>query len=143
MSFRLYKEGQGTWARGTLAFIFGITGIFASVRLFGYLEAEGIAEAGFQIPVIGWEIGLQSLLVGLVLVPFGVVGVWLYNKPNLADFLIETEGELKNKVTWPTRKEATNNSIVVIVTCVLLGLWVSFADTVFHWLKKVMYSIDG
>ena len=30
-------------------------------------------------------------------------GIWYYNKPSLSDFLIETEAELENKVTWLTR----------------------------------------
>ena len=38
------------------------------------------------------------------------------NKPSLSDFLIETEAELENKVTWPTRDETTRNSLVVCVT---------------------------
>ncbi len=53
--------------------------------------------------------------------------------------MIDTESELRNKVTWPTPKEARNNSIVVVVTCVLLGLWIVFADILFKKLKELIY----
>ena len=69
--------------------------------------------------------------------------MWLYNHPRLSDFLIDTESELKNKVTWPTRKETTNNSIVVIITCVIFGLWISFADVVFQKIQNLLYGLGN
>ena len=56
-------------------------------------------------------------------------------------FLIETEAELKNKVTWPTRKETTNNSIVVVVTCLFFGLWIAFADVACQWAQDLLYGL--
>ncbi len=139
MSFQLYKEGQGTLARGLLAFIVIGTGIFAAVRLTAYMEGADLLSGGVTIPFIGWAIAWRQLLaVGLV-VPFGLLGVHLYNRPKLADFMIDTESELRNKVTWPTPKEARNNSIVVVVTCVLLGLWIVAADLLFNKLKELIY----
>ncbi len=143
MSFQLYKEGQGTWARGTLAFVVGATGIFAAVRGYGFLETENLLAGELVLPFIGWGVGWRELIALVILLPFGVAGIWLYNTPKLADFLVDTEGELKNKVTWPTQKETMNNSAVVVVTCVLLGLWVVFADLVFGYLKDFIYGIGA
>lgn len=45
-------------------------------------------------------------------------------------FLAEVAAELK-KSSWPTRKELVDSTIVVIITMVILGLFVAFADVVF------------
>jgi preprotein translocase subunit SecE len=47
---------------------------------------------------------------------------WIYlwqQKPKVADFIIDVEGELK-KVTWPTMQEVVNASIVVVICVVVL-----------------------
>jgi preprotein translocase SecE subunit len=142
MSFRLYKEGQGIWARGSLATMVGVTGLYATVSFFAWLEGtEWSRNVLFRIPFLEWSIRVQSVAAIAVLLPFVIGGVWLYNNPRLSDFLIDTEGELKNKVTWPTRKVTINNSIVVIVTCVILGLWISFADVVFQKVQDLLYGL--
>ncbi len=142
MSFRLYKEGQGNWTRGTLATLIGLTGVFAAISLFDWLGTQEWATEGQGVfPFFNWKISWQVLLSGLLMVPFGLVGIWLFNQRKLSDFLIDTESELKNKVTWPTRREVANNSIVVVVTCVLMGVWIMFADQLFRVLKDWVYGL--
>jgi len=46
------------------------------------------------------------------------------------DFLAEVAVELK-KSSWPTRQDLTGSTLVVIVTVLILGLFVAFADLVF------------
>jgi preprotein translocase subunit SecE len=46
------------------------------------------------------------------------------------EFINEVIVELK-KSAWPTRQELIDSTLVVIVTVVILGLFVSFADVVF------------
>jgi len=46
------------------------------------------------------------------------------------EFLSEVVVELK-KSAWPTRQELIDSTIVVIVTVIILGLFVAFADVVF------------
>ena len=48
----------------------------------------------------------------------------------LRGFLNEVLIELK-KSSWPTRKELTNSTFVVMATILILGLFVAFADLVF------------
>ena len=50
-------------------------------------------------------------------------------------FLMEVWAELK-KSAWPTRTELVDSTLVVLVTVVLLGLFVSFADLVFVWVIR-------
>ncbi|MGE3163335.1 MAG: preprotein translocase subunit SecE [Planctomycetota bacterium] len=139
MAFRLYKEGQGAKARNTLAFVVGGTGLFASVSVYEYLRSK-IQGSFFKIPLFNWSVSVPSIVAILVLGVFVVAGIWLYNQPKLSDFLIDTETELKTKVTWPTKKETLNNSIVVVVTCLLLGIWVVGADLLLGVLKDKLYG---
>jgi len=58
----------------------------------------------------------------------------LQQKPNLLtrtkNFFNEVLVELK-KSAWPTRKELIDSTMIVIVTMVILGVFVAFADFVF------------
>ncbi len=132
---RLYKEGQGIWSRGLLATVIGGTGLLASVRTYQFLVENEMLES----QLLG--LGLRTIVAIGLMIPFFVLGAWLYNHPKLTDFLIDTESEMKNKVTWPTRKEAFNNSVVVVVSTVILGVWILVADSVFHLVKNWVYGI--
>jgi len=144
MVYRLYKEGQGIWARGALATVVGVTGLYATVSFFAWLEGTDWSRSElFRIPFLDWSIRIQSIASLVVLLPFILGGVWLYNHPKLTDFLIDTESELKNKVTWPTRKETVQNSVVVFLTCLVLGVWVSFADVIFQKIQDLLYGLTG
>lgn len=58
----------------------------------------------------------------------------LQKKPNVVvktqTFFNEVVVELK-KSSWPTRKELIDSTMMVIVTMVILGVFVAFADFVF------------
>lgn len=67
----------------------------------------------------------------------GVLTFWfawrLVNMPSFADFLIATEAEM-NKVSWPTRKRLFQDTIVVLVTTLLLTLFLLLVDVFWGWL---------
>jgi preprotein translocase subunit SecE len=50
--------------------------------------------------------------------------------PKIRGFLNEVVVELK-KSAWPTRQELVDSTLMVLVTVVLLGIFVSVADVVF------------
>lgn len=139
MAFRLYKEGQGTKARNLLAFVVGGTGFFASVTAYEFLRSK-VQGSFFTIPLFNWAVSVASIVAIVVLGIFVAAGIWLYNNAKLSDLLIDTESELRTKVTWPTRKETINNSIVVVITCLLLGIWVVGVDILFGILKDGLYG---
>ena len=59
------------------------------------------------------------------------------NYPTFADFLIATEAEL-NKVSWTTRKRLYQDTIVVLVTVILLTIFLFIVDLLWGWgLEKV------
>lgn len=57
-------------------------------------------------------------------------------------FLRETRAELK-KVTWPKRKEVYGTTLVVIVTCVIFGVYLWLVDVVMGWALTRIYSVLG
>jgi preprotein translocase subunit SecE len=51
----------------------------------------------------------------------------------LTNFLRDVKSELK-KVTWPSRPEVTNTTVVVIVATVVIGFYLFFWDLIAAWL---------
>jgi preprotein translocase SecE subunit len=140
MSFRLYKEGQGRWARGALASILFLVGLYATISISQWFDGNGWGtDVVFTVPVINWGPELKDLISVLILLPFLLGGVWYYNQPRVSDFLIDTEQELQHKVTWPTRPETVKNSFVVVVTCIVIMGWIVLADQAFKALQSVIY----
>ncbi len=46
------------------------------------------------------------------------------------DFVVEVFAELK-KSSWPNRSELMDSTVLVLVTVLVLGLFVAFADFIF------------
>jgi preprotein translocase SecE subunit len=71
----------------------------------------------------------------------GLLGVWfawrLVNMPAFGDFLIATEAEL-NKVSWTTQKRLLQDTVVVLVTVVLLTVFLFFADAGWGMVLKLI-----
>src|SRR5207244_1222870 len=63
----------------------------------------------------------------LILVASGWLAWRIVNWPTFADFLIATEAEM-NKVSWTTRKRLVQDTIVVLVTVVLLTVFLFAVD---------------
>lgn len=135
--WRIYKEGQGKWARGLLAFIVALTAIFAVASLH---EALPASSEPWRVPVLNWSFDYRWLLEAPLLVGSVFLGVWLFNRPTTADFLIETENELKNKVTWPSREEEINASLVVIVTVLIMLVFIFCVDSFLLWGERLIFS---
>src|SRR4029077_5664042 len=59
------------------------------------------------------------------------VSLWfayrVVNLPVFADFLIATEAEM-NKVSWTTQRRLVQDTIVVLVTVVLMAFYLAFCD---------------
>ena len=73
---------------------------------------------------------VMPLILGAVALWFG----WrLVNQPAFADFLIATEAEL-NKVSWTPRRRLVQDTIVVLVTTLLITFFLLFADLIWSQL---------
>jgi preprotein translocase SecE subunit len=77
----------------------------------------------------------------LVVAIFGAWFAWrLVSVPAFADFLIATEAEL-NKVSWTTRKRLIQDTVVVLVTVLLMALFILAVDT--GWYKLLSWDVIG
>ena len=76
---------------------------------------------------------------------FAVGGFFVFNLVNserFADFLIQTEGEMK-KVSWSSKAELIGSTAVVIVTVIIMALLIYVAD--FIWIAglKLITVLPG
>jgi len=61
-------------------------------------------------------------------------------RPNrIQKYIQETIGELR-KVTWPTRKEATNLTIIVLVVTLTMGLFLGVLDFLFSQFFALLFA---
>jgi preprotein translocase subunit SecE len=61
-------------------------------------------------------------------------------RPNfIQKYINETVGELR-KVTWPTRKEATNLTIIVLVVTIAVGLFLGLMDFFFSRFFALLFA---
>lgn len=59
-----------------------------------------------------------------------------------SNFLREVRSEIK-KVTWPSRKEVYNTTVVVIIAMVFFGFYLYFMDTFFSWVLLKIQAFFG
>jgi preprotein translocase SecE subunit len=128
-----YKRSQGQRVRrGTILGILALAGAGIFTMINHRTLGAGVQNWQVRIPFTdGRTLTLLPNIqytVPLLLV-FG--SVWLayrvVNLPVFADFLIATEAEL-NKVSWTTRKRLVQDTIVVLVTVVLLTVFLFVVD---------------
>lgn len=89
----------------------------------------GFGFAGVANPKIGGAVDATSFL-GAALAAVLCVVLWKRNE--VYDFCFETVDETR-KVVWPNKKETRDNTIVVIITSVIMSLILGFFDLI--WAK--------
>lgn len=57
-------------------------------------------------------------------------------------FLKEVRAEIK-RVTWPSRNEVYNTTIVVILATIFFGFYLFFMDIIFSWVVAQIKSLFG
>jgi preprotein translocase subunit SecE len=78
-------------------------------------------------------IGLGSVVVA------GIATYIAWKNEELFALATEVTGELR-KVTWPSRKETVQSTIVVIVTTIVSSLLLGFFDGVWAWATRMIYG---
>ena len=58
------------------------------------------------------------------------------------NFLKDVKAEIK-KVTWPSKTEVTNTTIVVIAATIFFGFYLFFMDVIFSWVIARIKSLFG
>lgn len=103
---------------------------------FGTLAAAGIAwlwakqfPGWFPENTILWQSGMAATGVAV----FGFLLWYLLNKPNIVEFMIATEAEMK-KVNWPSKKEIYGSTVVVIGGTLFIAALLTIIDFGFGFL---------
>jgi preprotein translocase SecE subunit len=68
-----------------------------------------------------------------------LITFYYWRNPRVFELATEVVSELK-KVTWPTRKETSNATVVVIVTVFISSLFLGFFDLVWSWSTDLIYK---
>ena len=124
MKLAIYKRGQGKYTRLCSGFGWGI------------LVALGCLTLYRQLAVIEMD-NEQAEMWVRTMVPVGLFAIlgsvifWLLNRPSLANFMIDAEGEMK-KVSWSSRKEIMVSTSIVIVVVFLMATFLSVVDLAFN-----------
>ncbi len=131
MLFR-YKPEEGRNAR-QIAFWGGEAVLFfGCMALRGTLDGIGSLQqslfSGFPaVPILGWRLSPSLLITVAVFLLGSYLLIRKLAAQKAAQHLIEVESEI-NKVTWPSFKEASNSSVVVISTVIVLMGFLALAD---------------
>jgi len=133
----IHKPGQGSAARW-ISYLLLTLLLFMGVRsLFGALHREGVTPLVADLPLVGDLTWVK--LICLVLFVFGVWGVhMLLNRASSVDLLIDTEQELR-KVSWPSRLEVKNATLVVSIVTVAMGAILYWADELLMLLFRFIF----
>lgn len=127
MSLTIYKRGQGYHTR-----LWSALSAFLLVAIGCYrLHLKLYSPDKFLI-CIGIPVAICAGLAFLI--------YWLVNKPNIADFLIAAEGEVK-KVSWANRRELVASTTIVIGVVLCMGFMLVGVDFVFRWLFEYVIKI--
>lgn len=125
-----YKPDQGRLARMAVFWLVFLLVFYGCMALRYQLDAwtpDGMRAKLFALPVVGdvsWNVA-----VSLLVIPGLTAGLLIryLNKAKIADFLIETEGELR-KVAWPSFDETRRASIIVIICVIILMTYLAGSD---------------
>ena len=127
------KPGQGTAVRATALVTLGSLAGFGCTAF--YLLPP--STSSWWASVL-WTADILGKVFSIRPVLFPAAGIFatvmfaihlLLNREKWAEFLVETEGELK-KVSWPARKDYMGSAAVVVLVVAIISLFLYFVDSV-------------
>jgi len=130
LQLRLRKQGQGMIVRLTAGIVLLMLVAFGCTSLVDAIGASWWQDGHVlpAVPFFEFEINNGQLISFFVFLG-GAFGIYtmVVNHPAVADFLIETESELR-KVSWPEMNEFFNATIVVLITIFVIAMFLAVAD---------------
>jgi preprotein translocase SecE subunit len=130
-----YKASQGLRVRrGTML---GLLAVAACGIYTMWIRNPLVGDWALPIPFVDdWSLVLLPFKKFTLTLFLALGSLWfawrVVNYPTFADFLIATEAEM-NKVSWTTRKRLFQDTIVVLVTVILLTVFLFVVDVL--WIK--------
>lgn len=146
MQFKYYKKGQGKIVRLSSGIALTLLALFGCISLYTFVPQFNIEETPppptfwgttiTQIPFFELTINYGLIVsISLFLILILLIYLLIINKPSTADFMVETEIEMK-KVSWPSKQEHTSSTIAVIISVFLIGVFLMVADSLFSQIMK-------
>ncbi len=110
----------------------------------GTLVLAGVAWLWTELEVVRSDYGIymRAGVAAGVVIFFGGLLWWIFNKPRIVDFMIATESEMR-KVNWPTRSEVVGSTWIVICGTLLMALLLFVVDLVFATLFQAIGILSG
>jgi preprotein translocase subunit SecE len=125
--FSVYKPGQGKYVRwGTVA------GAALIILIGAWWMGSSVLAGNEQL--------IKALGVVIWIAAGALLTFYLVNKPNLAEFLIMTESEMR-KVAWPSRRQVIISTRVVIFMTFMLAIILWLVDEGFRRLFEWMHIL--
>ena len=143
-----YKKGQGVlvrrvafWGLAVLILWGGQALYTFSINTFDFMKILILEDGpGYTLPVLNQKFNVAFVICWAITIA-ALVGVHAaLNRQRSADFLVDTDSELK-KVTWPTWKEGWNSSIIVIVFVAFLTVFLVASDWGLSRIFDFVFSI--
>jgi preprotein translocase subunit SecE len=119
MNFSIYKNGQGKYTRMGTAAGGALIAAIGCLQLYRTLDASDVG------------LWIETMVPVAIFLAVSMLVFWLVNKPNVADFMIASEGEMK-KVNWSSKQEIVVSTVVVISVVVILAVLLGAADFIFQ-----------
>jgi preprotein translocase SecE subunit len=139
--FHSHKRSQGLQVRRYAMIGVLLVGLSGAWSVFSH-QLAGTGTAEWAVPFTAVKLPLlpsSELVVPLLITLATLWAAWrMVNVPPFADFLIATEAEM-NKVSWTSRKRLIQDTIVVLVTVVVLTLFLLVIDLFWGWLLSQKY----
>ncbi|HXG60595.1 MAG TPA: preprotein translocase subunit SecE [Planctomycetota bacterium] len=133
-----YKAGQGRWTRASALVLLGALTAFGCITFYTWPSTTSSWWADIaRLDVAGKAFRLKPILFPTagIFAAVMLTAYLLLNRPRWADFLIETEGELR-KVAWPARKEYVGSSVVVVLVITVISVFLYAVDSILSALLK-------
>jgi preprotein translocase SecE subunit len=114
------------------------------------LMFQGMLPDNWRLAIPGFDQPVTVLTDARYSIPLILLGLTLWvayravNVPTFAEFLIATEAEM-NKVSWTPRRRLFQDTVVVLVTTLLLTLFLLVVDLFWGWLlsREVVGVLPG
>ncbi|MCS7166783.1 MAG: preprotein translocase subunit SecE [Gemmatales bacterium] len=144
-SWNIYKKGQGIWLR-RLTMLGVILLVAAGVWNYTHFHLGGSGEWVASLPFTSLRfsvVRMPRLTLSLLVLGLGSWFAWrLVNYPRFTDFLVSAENEMV-KVYWPTWRSLWRDTLVVLVTMLLLALFLYSMDVVWTFILGGFLGILG
>jgi preprotein translocase subunit SecE len=152
----LQQEQESAGAEGNVASSLGaaryvMAGFFAAAIAVAYVIGRAITTGWNKIAESQWGIDKTPwlsrvtedhrdtwghLLGGLVAI---AALVYVYRRQDIRTWVNEAAGEMA-KVTWPSKKEVTNGTIVVVVASLVATIYLALLDRFWGFVTNLVYG---